>query len=110
MTLTNRQKSVPFARFRGADGVYTLRVRGESMIDDHIAEGDSVLVEKTRQAQNGEIVVARVDGNETTLKRFYREGGMVRLQPANSAMQPIVVPSEQVQIEGRVLAVHRRCD
>ncbi len=100
--------SVPFAQFLDTEGVYALAVRGESMIDEHILEGDSVLIEKTQQARNGEIVAALVDGKETTLKRFYREGGQVRLQPANSAMEPTVVSAERVRIQGRVLAVHRR--
>ncbi len=100
--------SVPFAPFLDAEGVYALEIRGESMIDDHILEGDCALVEKTQQARNGEIVVALVDGKETTLQRFYLEGGRVRLQPANSAMEPTVVPAERVRIRGRVLAVHRR--
>ena len=103
-----RRESVSFAPFLDVEGVYALEVRGESMIDEHILEGDCVLVEKTEQARNGEIVVALIDGSETTLKRFYREGGQVRLQPANSAMEPIVVPAERVRIQGRVLAVHRR--
>jgi len=100
--------SVSFAPFIDTDGVYALEVRGQSMIDDHIMDGDYVLVEKTQQARNGEIVVALVGGSETTLKRFYLEGSEVRLQPANSEMAPIMVPADQVQIQGRVLAVHRR--
>jgi repressor LexA len=88
---------------------YALAVRGESMIDDHICDGDYVLVEKTSQVRNGEIVVALVGGSESTLKRFYSEpGGMVRLQPANAAMDPIRVPASNVEIQGRVLAVLRK--
>ena len=79
------------------------------MIDDHIVEGDYVLVEQTDHVRNGEIVVALVDGSETTLKRFYHEpDGTVRLQPANTSMEPIRVAAAQVAIQGRVLAVHRR--
>ncbi len=78
------------------------------MIEDHILEGDYVLVEQTDRVRNGEIVVALIDGSDTTLKRFYREGESVRLQPANHTMQPIIVPAQDVQVQGRVLAVHRK--
>ncbi|HAX43024.1 MAG TPA: repressor LexA, partial [Solibacterales bacterium] len=83
---------------------------GESMIEDHILNGDYVLVQRTTQVRDGEIVVALVDGSETTLKRIYREDGgtVIRLQPANSAMEPIRVPAEKVQIQGRLLAVLRK--
>jgi repressor LexA len=67
-----------------------------------------VLVEKTRTAHNGEIVVALVHGSDTTLKRFYREGDQVRLQPSNATMQPIVVHAAEVQIQGRVIGVLRK--
>lgn len=103
------QESLSFKDFLGAEGVYALEVRGESMIEDHILEGDYVLVEKTDQVRDGDIVVALVEGAESTLKRFYREsGGKARLQPANSAMNPIMVPLSDLQIQGRVLAVHRK--
>jgi repressor LexA len=79
------------------------------MIEDHILSGDFVLVERTNEARDGEIVVALVDGMEATLKRFYREPqGMARLQPANSEMQPIRVSLDRLQLQGRVLAVLRR--
>ena len=103
--------TLSFAPFCGVDGVYALRVQGDSMIDDHIMEGDYVLVEKVNpeQVRSGEIVVALVDGDETTLKRFYREpNAMARLQPANSEMDPIMVPLAQLSMQGRVLAVHRQ--
>ena len=101
--------TLSFADFTGVKDVYALEVRGESMIDDHIMEGDYVLVENTKQVRDGDIVVALVDGSETTLKRFYREGDdQARLQPANQAMEPIVVPLRDLDIQGRVLAVHRR--
>jgi repressor LexA len=102
-------ETLAFPEFAGARNVFALEVRGESMIEDHIVEGDYVLVEQTDRVRNGEIVVALVDGAETTLKRFYSEpDGTVRLQPANSAMAPIRVPAGQVAVQGRVLAVHRR--
>ena len=102
-------ETLNFADFVGAGDTFALQVRGESMIDDHICEGDFVLVEKANQARNGEIVVALVGGMETTLKRFYAEAeGMVRLQPANSTMSPIMRHASDVQVQGRVLAVLRK--
>jgi SOS-response transcriptional repressor LexA len=77
----------------GNRDVFALEVRGDSMRDEHIISGDYVLVERTRTARQGEIVVALVHGAETTLKRFYPEGSQVRLQPANIEMEPIYVPA-----------------
>jgi len=89
--------------------VESVEQRAESMIGDHICDGDMVLLERATEVRDGEIVVALVEGSETTLKRFYREpGGKVRLQPANAALQPIVVPAADVQIQGRLLAVLRK--
>lgn len=102
------QESLSFAPLLGSNDVFALQVRGESMIEDHIQDGDYVLIQKSKQARNGEIVVALVDGVETTLKRFYLEGAMVRLQPSNAQMDPLRVPADRVQIQGRLLAVHRR--
>jgi repressor LexA len=87
--------------------VFALEVRGESMRDDHIMDGDYVLVERSETARQGEIVVALVDGSETTLKRYYPQGETVRLQPANADMEPIVVSAGRVVIQGRVLAIVR---
>ena len=92
----------------GNRDVFALEVRGDSMRDEHIINGDYVLVERTRTARQGEIVVALVHGSETTLKRFYPEGNVVRLQPANIEMDPIYVPAGQVAIQGRVLGVLRK--
>jgi repressor LexA len=79
------------------------------MIEDHICNGDYVLVERADNARDGDIVVALVNGSESTLKRFYREpGDQVRLQPANSTMAPIYVPGASVQVQGKVLAVLRK--
>jgi repressor LexA len=98
-----------FADFAGNGNTFALKVRGNSMIDDHICDGDVILLQKVNQAQDGDIVVALVAGCETTLKRFYRESGdMVRLQPANSEMEPILVPAKDVEIQGRLLAVLRK--
>lgn len=86
---------------------YALRVRGDSMIEDAICDGDLVVVRRTERARNGEVVVAIVDDNEATLKRFYRESdGRVRLQPANAALSPLIV--DEVSIRGVVTAVIRR--
>ena len=71
-------------------------------------EGDYVLVEQTDRVRDGDIVVALVENSESTLKRFYREGETIRLQPANQTMEPIIVPAQDVQVQGRVLAVHRK--
>ena len=103
------QDTLQFADFAGKGDTFALQVTGESMIEDHILSGDYVLVEKTQQAKDGEIVVALVDGRETTLKRLYHEpDGRIRLQPANSSMQPILVDGASVQVQGRVLAVLRK--
>jgi len=101
--------SLSFADFVGRKETYALRVRGNSMVEDHICDGDMILVENTKDASDGQIVVALVGGTETTLKRIYREqGNMIRLQPANEAMNPIRVPASQVEIRGRLLAVLRK--
>jgi len=92
----------------GNRDVFALEVRGDSMRDEHIINGDYVLVERTRTARQGEIVVALVHGSETTLKRFYPEGAVVRLQPSNIEMEPIYVPAGQCAIQGRVLGVLRK--
>ena len=88
--------------------VFVLQVKGESMKDEHIVDGDYVLVEKTESARDGEIVVALVEGTDATLKRLYREGANIRLQPSNVAMKPIVVPAKSVQVQGRVVGVLRK--
>jgi repressor LexA len=103
------QDTLQFADFAGKGDTFALQVSGESMIEDHIMSGDYVLVERTQQANDGEIVAALVGGRETTLKRLYHEpGARIRLQPANASMQPILVDAAEVQIQGRVLAVLRK--
>jgi repressor LexA len=90
---------------------YALRVRGTSMVEDHIDDGDIVVVRPQPSVDNGDIAVAIVndvtENGGATLKRFYREGDTVRLQPRNPAMQPILVPADQVQIRGKVLKLLR---
>jgi repressor LexA len=103
------EEQLHFSDFVGKNDTFALQVRGDSMIEDHICNGDFVLVEPTGTVRAGEIVVALVDGTEATLKRYYPEGdGRVRLQPANAAMQPILVDPANLQIQGRVLAVMRK--
>ena len=87
--------------------VFALTVRGESMIDAHIMDGDTVLVREGATAQNGEIVVALVDG-EATVKRFYLEEGTVRLQPENRTLQPLYLDQGDLRIVGRVIGVMRK--
>lgn len=88
---------------------YALQVQGESMIDDHIVDGDYVVVHGKQAAENGEMVIALVNGSEATVKRFYREqGGWIRLQPANAAMQPMRFQERDVLIQGVVVGVIRK--
>jgi len=101
-------ETISLADFTRSRDVYVLQVNGQSMQDEGIMDGDYVLVEKIQTASKGEIVVALVGGYETTLKRFYREGDTIRLQPSNATMQPIIVPAEEVQLQGRVVGVLRK--
>jgi repressor LexA len=88
--------------------VFALHVKGDSMIDALINDGDIVVLQQTDTAENGEMVAAWIeDREETTLKRFYREDGMIRLQPANPTMGPIFEQDSNVRIQGRVIAVIR---
>lgn len=87
---------------------FVLRVTGDSMIEEQIRDGDLIVVEERRTAHNGETVVALLDGESVTLKKFYREGEQVRLQPANAALPPIVVSADRVLVQGVVTGVLRR--
>ena len=103
------RETISLSDFTRSKNVFVLKVKGESMVEDHILDGDFVVVEPTQVANNGEIVVALLHGEEATLKRFYREGaGRIRLQPANSEMEPIRVAANDVKIQGRVLGVLRK--
>lgn len=94
---------------QGSGDIFVLKVTGDSMIDDHICDGDYILVERSNEALNGEIVVALVGSSEATLKRIFHEpDGKVRLQPANAQMDPIVLPARSVRIQGRVIGVLRK--
>jgi repressor LexA len=84
-----------------------LKVRGDSMVEDGILDGDLVIIARRDVANNGEMVVANVSG-EVTLKRIYREGERVRLQPANSMMSPIFAPAREVAVQGVVVGLMRR--
>ncbi len=97
---------VPIVNRTTGEGNYLLRVRGKSMIEDHIDDGDLVVVERRQTASNGDIVVAILEDEEATLKRFYREGERIKLQPANSSMEPIF--PDKIQIRGVVRGVIRR--
>jgi len=102
-------ETISFADFtRSSKEVFVLQVKGDSMQDEAILDGDYILVEKTSVVRNGEIVVALVDGTESTLKRIYKEGDKVRLQPSNASMQPVIVPAAAVQVQGRVIGVLRK--
>jgi repressor LexA len=89
----------------GEEGEYVLKVRGDSMVDAGILEGDYVVVQRRDEARDGEIVVALVGDDEATVKRYFRESDHIRLQPENSAMEPIL--AEDVQILGRVVGLFR---
>ncbi len=103
------RETLSLGEFTRGGNTFVLQVKGNSMVDDHILDGDYIVVEQSQVANPGEIVVALVGGDEATLKRFYREpGGKIRLQPANSEMQPIVVPANEVKIQGRVIGVLRK--
>lgn len=101
-------ETISLADFVRSKEVFVLEVRGDSMQDEHILSGDYVLVEKSKTAHNGDIVVALVDGSDATLKRFYREGDNIRLQPSNVNMQPIIKPAAVVDVQGRVIGVLRK--
>ncbi|NLI76759.1 MAG: transcriptional repressor LexA [Candidatus Riflebacteria bacterium] len=92
----------------GRGETFVLQVRGESMIDEAIRDGDLVIVEKRDTARNGEMVIACLDGEEVTLKRLYRESNRVRLQPSNPAMPPIIVEGREVTIKGVVIGILRK--
>ena len=100
--------AIPKGRIPSSSDVYALRVIGNSMIDENINDGDIVLVKHQETAENGQKVVALIDNHEATLKKFYRERGHIRLQPANKSMEPIILRnSRDVAIQGIVLDVIR---
>jgi len=102
----NATMGIPAAFASGTKRTYVLQVRGESMIEDQIKDGDFVVIEQTDVARDGEIVVALLDNGMATLKRFFKEATRIRLQPANSTMQPIFV--KNVRIQGKVVGLVRK--
>ncbi len=101
--------SVPADMIRRGSENYVLRVEGNSMIEEQIRDGDYIVVSSQQTASDGEMVVALVGGDSVTVKKLYREpGDRVRLQPANESMEPIVVPSEDVAVQGIVVGVIRK--
>ena len=93
------------------DDLFALKVEGDSMMDALVNDGDIVIMQQQAEAENGEMVAVRlIDLNETTLKRFYRENGHVRLQPANPTRAPIFVSPESIAIQGKVVAIIRQVD
>ncbi|HET9946550.1 MAG TPA: transcriptional repressor LexA [Patescibacteria group bacterium] len=105
-TDVNATFQVSASMLSGQKTAYVLQVKGESLIEDGILDGDFVIIEKDKEVHNGDIVVALVDDNLATLKKFYKEEGRVVLKPANSTMQPIY--PTQLTIQGRVVGLVRR--
>lgn len=106
---TQETIGVPEDFVRRSGNHYVLRVRGNSMIDEQIRDGDFVVVNGKQSADNGEMVIALIDGTSATVKRFYRErDGRIRLQPANEMMSPIYVHENDVSIQGTVVGVLRK--
>jgi len=99
--------SVPGSMLSGEGGHYALEVRGDSMIEAGINDGDIVVIREQTTAENGDIVVALVDGQEATLKRFRRMRGMIALEAANAAYETRILRDEQVQIQGRLVGLIR---
>lgn len=102
----NATMPIPKQMASGKKRTYVLQVRGESMIEDGIMDGDHVIIEQTEAAANGQIVVALLDNGMATLKRFFKEATRIRLEPANSTMQPIFV--KNVRIQGKVVGLVRK--
>ncbi len=107
--MTGETLAVPDSLLPRRGPNYALKVQGDSMIDEHIVDGDVVVVHGRQTAENGEMVIALVNGSEATVKRFYREpGGWIRLQPANPTMQPMRFQERDVLIQGVVVGVIRK--
>ena len=102
--------SVP-KNMQARDRTFALRVRGDSMIDENIQDGDIIIVGSQKTAENGQVVVALIDGNYATVKKFYREPDFIRLEPANPQFKPIFIKTpERIQIQGVVKGLIRRYD
>jgi len=94
--------------FSNKNKTFALKVIGDSMIDEHIRDGDYVIVEERKSAKDGETVVALIDNNEVTIKKFYRRKNKIHLEPANINMKPIVVDEKNVQIQGIIIGLMRK--
>jgi repressor LexA len=105
---TTETITVPADMVAGKGRTFVLKIRGESMIGEQIREGDYVIIEERQVARDGETVVALVDGTDATLKRIYREGPTVRLQPSHPTMKPIVVAADRVSVQGVVIGLIRK--
>ena len=106
---SNETFCVPDSMVGRAGNHYVLRVRGNSMVDEQIKDGDFVVVNQRERADNGEMVIALLNGTSATVKKYFRErDGRIRLQPANEAMQPIYVHENDISIQGIVVGVMRR--
>lgn len=105
---TSEAIAVPADMVKDSSNSYVLRVAGDSMIEEQIRDGDFVIVERRDVADNGETVVALIDGSEATLKRLFRESSMVRLEPANPELDSMLIPAEKVRIQGVVVGVIRK--
>ena len=93
----------------GQGRTFALRVRGDSMIEENIQDGDTIIVSAQRTAQNGQVVIALIDGNYATVKKFYREAEFIRLEPANPTFKPIFIKTpERIEIQGIVRGLIRR--
>jgi len=100
--------AVPEDMVRDPHNSFVLRVQGDSMINEQIRDGDFVVCERREVARDGDTVVALIDGDDATLKRFYRDGERIRLQPANPTMTPIYVPHDKLRVQGVVVGVIRK--
>lgn len=105
---TDASFKVPPSLLTGRRRGFVLQVKGDSMVEDGILNNDYVVIEEQNEAKNGDIVVALLEGGIATLKRYQHQNGLIKLMPANAQMEPIVVPAEQVQIQGRVVGVIRK--
>ena len=107
MEIAEDNESIPVPANMVRKNSYALKVRGHSMIDDNIQDGDIVIIEKRETAENGQSVVAMINGEQVTLKKFYIEADGIRLQPANPDMEPIMLANDEVEILGIVTGVIR---
>ena len=105
---TDEKICVPADMVRDRGRSYVLRVRGDSMIDEQIRDGDFVVIEDRDPAGRGETVVALIDGTEATLKRLYRDGNRIRLEPANARMKSMIFPADRVRVQGVAVGVIRK--